>query len=62
MIGPVEAYVYKVKDIYRRVIYVKHDDYDILVDVKNRIEDAIKDGRLSSGISTYFDFDPMTTF
>ena len=62
VIGPVEAYVYKVKDIYRRVIYVKHDDYDILVDVKNRIEDAIKDGRLSSGISTYFDFDPMTTF
>ncbi len=62
VIGPVEAYVYKVKDIYRRVIYVKHSDYELLVRIKNCVEDAIKAGALPTGVSTYFDFDPMTVF
>ncbi|MCR4716300.1 MAG: primosomal protein N' [Lachnospiraceae bacterium] len=62
IIGPAEAYVYKVKDIYRRVIYVKYADYQALIDIKNCVERLVWDGSLKGRVSTFFDFDPMVMF
>lgn len=38
IIGPSSAPVSKIKDIYRKLMYIKWEEYDILLDVKERIE------------------------
>lgn len=38
MIGPAEAPVYKINDIYRKILYLKQENYDILIKIKNRLE------------------------
>ncbi len=38
IIGPSSAPVSKIKDIYRKLMYLKWEEYDILLDVKSRIE------------------------
>ena len=34
LIGPVNAAVYKVNDIYRKILYIKHENYDILIQIR----------------------------
>ena len=34
IIGPVPAPVYKVHDIYRKILYMKHENYDILIRIQ----------------------------
>ena len=34
-IGPVNAPVFKVNDIYRKILYIKSESYDILLKVRN---------------------------
>ena len=36
--GPVEAPVYKVNDIYRKILYIKHENYGILLRIRKEIE------------------------
>ena len=61
-IGPAMAAISKINDIFRMALYVKLDDYEKLVELKDILEKYIKDleamGRLRS-ISVQFDFDPM---
>lgn len=38
VIGPVPAPVYKVNDIYRKILYLKHENYDILVRIQKYIQ------------------------
>ena len=62
VIGPASPYVGKVKDVYRRVLYVKQESYETLIDMKNKMEQYIE---LNSGFSKMriqFDFDPMKVF
>ncbi|MBQ2250264.1 MAG: primosomal protein N', partial [Lachnospiraceae bacterium] len=33
IIGPVDASPYKLNDIYRKILYIKHENYDILLKV-----------------------------
>ena len=52
----------KVKDIYRRVLYLKTERYDTLIKIKNRLEQYIE---INSGFHTIwiqFDFNPMNVF
>jgi primosomal protein N' (replication factor Y) len=42
MIGPAYAAVGKVNDIYRRVIYLKHADRDILIRIRDQLEKYIE--------------------
>ncbi|MDD7220439.1 MAG: primosomal protein N', partial [Clostridia bacterium] len=42
VIGPAYAAVGKVKDIYRQVIYLKHEDYQVLVWIKDQLEKYIE--------------------
>ena len=39
IIGPVEASVYKINDIYRKILYLKHENYDILIKIRDQIDD-----------------------
>lgn len=42
LIGPAEAAVYKLQDYYRKLIYIKHKSYDILLSIKNQAEPAFR--------------------
>ena len=61
-IGPALATIGKINDIYRFAVYVKLDDYDGLVFLKDVLEKYIKDlqdaGKLKT-VSVQFDFDPV---
>ena len=56
VIGPALPGVGKVRDVYRRVIYCKHAEYDTLIMKKNQLERYIE---INSGFNTIqiqFDF------
>ncbi len=61
-IGPAMAAIAKINDIYRMAVYVKLDDYERLVGIKDILEKYIKDleemGKLRN-ITVQFDFDPL---
>lgn len=38
IIGPVEASVYKINDIYRKILYLKQENYDILIKIRNQMD------------------------
>lgn len=67
-IGPAPASIYRISDVFRMVIYVKHLNNDVLIDIKNRSEkyvEILSNGNNKdsvSGISISFDFDPMNGF
>lgn len=55
VIGPACAAVGKIKDIYRQVIYLKHEEYRTLVVIKNKLEKYID---INSGFrKIYIQFD-----
>ena len=65
VIGPAEPALAKVKDLYRKVLYIKHRDYQVLVDVKNCVEEWLRDDEtreINSGINVFFDFNPMNMY
>lgn len=60
-IGPAEATIKKISDIYRFVIYVKSLDMESLVKAKDYIE--LLDAKYGQkGIRVTFDFDPVTGY
>jgi primosomal protein N' (replication factor Y) len=61
VIGPAEASIGKINDLYRHVFYVRHTDYQVLVDVKDRLERFCKGQELKNQTVQY-DFDPMNTY
>ncbi len=56
MIGPASPSVAKVRDIYRRVIYLKHESYDKLIWMKNQLERYIEINSGYDAITIQFDF------
>jgi primosomal protein N' (replication factor Y) (superfamily II helicase) len=56
IIGPAQASVYKVKDYYRKLLYVKHTNYDILLKIKDDVETPWKKARGDADISLMYDF------
>ncbi len=61
IIGPVPAAVARINDIYRTVLYIKHESKQYLVACKDRIEEMAKDMEQGSRM-IQFDFDPMNLF
>lgn len=59
IIGPTSPYVGKVNDVYRRIIYLKHTEYDVLIDMKNKLEKYIEINSGFQSMRIQFDFDPM---
>ncbi len=62
LIGPADATIAKVNDIYRKVIYIKTKEYQNLVLIKERMEFYVKDNRDFQQVSVQFDFNPMNGF
>ncbi len=61
VIGPAEAAIGKINDLYRHVFYVKHADYQILVEMKDILEFFCKEKELKNQTVQY-DFDPINTY
>ena len=62
LIGPADATIAKVNDIYRKVIYMKTSDYAALISIKDGIEQAVKADTVMKNANISFDFNPMSGF
>lgn len=62
VVGPANAAVARVKDIYKKVIYFKHEDYGELVNIKDVLEEFINSHREFASVIIQFDFNPMNGF
>jgi primosomal protein N' (replication factor Y) len=62
IIGPAPAAISKINDIYRFLIFLKHGNYDILIRLKDILEEDLAGRRNRNeltGINIQFDFDPI---
>ena len=59
VIGPASPGIDKIKDIYRRVIYIKAEQYSLLVGIKDKIEQYIEINAGFDRMRIQFDFNPM---
>lgn len=62
VIGPATPYVGKVNDIYRKILYLKSSEYDILIRMKNFLERYIEINSGFQKLRIQFDFNPMNIF
>lgn len=63
IIGPTEASISKLNDIYRQIMYCKSPEYGILTGVKDRLEAlAATDGFQKKKLRMQLDFDPMNAY
>ncbi len=60
IIGPAPAGIGKVNDVYRFVFYIKHNDYQTLISIKDRLEEIYSAMDVRQ-INIQFDFDPINT-
>ena len=59
VIGPASPGIDKIKDIYRRVLYIKEENYGALVGIKDRVEKYIEINSGFDKMRIQFDFNPM---
>jgi primosomal protein N' (replication factor Y) len=62
IIGPTSPYVGKINDIHRRILFLKHAEYDALTDIKNKLEQYIEVNTGFQKLKVQFDFNPMNIF
>jgi primosomal protein N' (replication factor Y) len=62
IIGPANANVARINDVYRKVIYIKCKEYKKLILVKDYIENCFEKMEENKKASIQFDFNPMTGF
>lgn len=56
MIGPAQATVYKVNDIYRKILYLKQENYDILIQLKSFMEQQRQNAWWHQQVMIQYDF------
>ncbi len=56
LIGPAQAPVYKVNDIYRKILYLKQENYDILIKLKNYMEQQCQKAKWHQSVMIQYDF------
>ena len=56
VIGPVPAPVYKVNDIYRKILYIKHENYDILIRIQKYIQNRWDETESCKNLAVQYDF------
>ena len=59
VIGPASPGIDKIKDVYLRVIYIKAERYELLVGIKDRVEQYIEINSGFDRMRIQFDFNPM---
>ena len=57
VIGPADASISKINDVYRKVVYIKSDDYEMLAVIKDAVE-SDRAERRDYDSRVEFDFDP----
>ena len=62
IVGPASPYVGKVNDVYRKVLYFKHPRYEVLTDLKDKLEQYIEVNSGFAKLRIQFDFNPMNIF
>ena len=62
IVGPASPFVGKVNDVYRKVIYFKHAKYEVLTDLKDKLEEYIEINSGFAKLRIQFDFNPMNIF
>ena len=62
VIGPASPYVGRVNDVYRLVLYLKCEEYQVLMEAKNQMERYIEINRGFASLRIQFDFNPMNIF
>lgn len=62
VVGPADAAVAKVNDIYKKVVYLKTRDYETLVKIKDMAEKYTRDNRDYKDVMIQFDFNPVNGF
>lgn len=62
LVGPADASIAKISDVYRKVIYMKAPEYATLVACKDLVERKIKNNSTFSNVSVQFDFNPTSGF
>ena len=62
VIGPSDAQLYKADDIYNKVIYYKTEDYEVLTQMKDKVEEFVKDNPDFKYVSVQFDFNPLNSY
>lgn len=60
VIGPAPASIGRINDIFRFVFYIKYQNYDKLIQVKDKLEKRWKEWQ-SGQENVLFDFDPVST-
>ena len=60
--GPTPAVISKISDIYRRVIYLKHEDAKELYRVREMIDEAVKNETISKEIRVEYDENPLYAY
>ena len=61
IIGPAEARIYKINNVYRKVVYIKSEDYDLLTKFTEKCDELIRketDG--TDVVEVQYDFNPMS--
>lgn len=62
LVGPADASIAKINDIFRKVIYMKTEEYKTLVSLKDELENMIKESNTFSNVTIQFDFNPTSGF
>lgn len=55
LIGPVNAPIYKVNDIYRKILYLKSENYDILIKIRTHLEELWETAGFSQETAVQYD-------
>lgn len=61
-VGPSDASIAKISDVYKKVIYIKAEKYSVLVELKDVLEEFMRDNRAFLNVTVQFDFNPVNSF
>lgn len=62
LIGPADAYVAKLNDVYRKMIYLKSKEEELLLKVKEKLELLSQQDTELNQLNIQFDMNPMNSF
>ena len=62
LIGPAVPVISKIRDMHRRVIYIKDCDYNELIHFKDAVEEYVNTRDNGYGVNIQFDFNPMNLY
>lgn len=62
ILGPVKAGIFKINNIYRFVIYLKHKDESILIRLKDAFYEYIENKDEYKQVNILFDFNPLNIY